>query len=270
MLQLTQDMINGLTMKTAIHSPLFIALMGISLCSFAANPNISIQYSKPLNQQEITIQQTIKESGINDTLTALSNDYFPFNKTVTIQYGSTEGPLYDPDSHTMHIPYSFYQESLDYFSKNKYQERFNKSPQLGALDTLLHTLLHEAGHAFIADQNIPVLGKEEDAVDNFATILLLNYVDDGDDIAISAADMFAFESEDRPDYYDFGEYIDEHSFDLQRYFSTLCLVYGSDPKKHINLLDEVENDYLKDRKDFCGFQFDSLSQNWEHYFKQRN
>lgn len=270
MLQLTQGMINGLTMKTAIRSPLFITLMGISLCSFAENPNISIQYSKPLNPQEITIQQTIKESGINDTLIELSNDYFPFNKTVTIQYGSTEGPLYDPNFHTIQIPYSFYQESLDYFSKNKYQERFNKSPQLGALDTLLHTLLHEAGHAFIADQNIPVLGKEEDAVDNFATILLLNYVDNGDDIAISAADMFAFESEDRPDYYDFGEYIDEHSFDLQRYFSTLCLVYGSDPKKQSNLLDEVENDYLKDRKEFCEFQFDSLSQSWDHYFKQIN
>jgi hypothetical protein len=79
--------------------------------------------------------------------------------------------------------------------------------------------LHEAGHAFIADQNIPVLGKE-DAVDHFATILLLNYVDSGDDIAISAADMFTFESEDR--------------------------------------------------KEFCEFQFDSLSQSWDHYFKQTN
>ena len=59
MLQLTQNMINGLTMKTDIRSPLFIALMGISLCSFAEKPNISIQYSKPLDPQEITIQQTI-------------------------------------------------------------------------------------------------------------------------------------------------------------------------------------------------------------------
>ncbi len=268
MLQLTQDMINGLTMKQPIRFSLFIALMSISLYSSAANPNISIQYLKPLTQQEVTIQQVIKESDINDTLITLSDHYFSFNKTVTIQYGSTDGPLYDPNSHAIHIPYSFYQESLDYFSKNKYQERFNKSPQLGALDTLLHTLLHESGHAFIADQNIPVLGKEEDAVDNFATILLLNYVDNGDDIAISAADMFAFESENRPDYYDFGEYIDEHSFDLQRYFSTLCFVYGSDPEKQSNLLDEVENDYLKDRKEFCEFQFESLSQNWDHYFKR--
>ncbi|WP_242504920.1 DUF4344 domain-containing metallopeptidase [Aliivibrio finisterrensis] len=244
--------------------------MSTSLCSFAENPNVSIQYSKPLSQQEVLIQTTIKESGINDTLIALSKGYFPFNKMVTIQYGSVEGPLYDPNSHTIQIPYSFYQESLNYFKQNKYQERFNKAPQLGAIDTLLHTLLHEAGHAYIADQNIPVLGKEEDAVDNFATILLLNYIDNGDDIAISAADMFAFESETRPDYYDFGEYIDEHSFDLQRYFSTLCLVYGSNPGKQSNLLDEVENDYLKDRKEFCEFQFNSLSQSWEHYFKPTN
>lgn len=257
-------------MRSFAQALTFISLVAASTFSIAANKNILITYLPSQSSQDVISKKTIMESGINNTLLSLSDHYFAFNKTLTVQYGGDEGPMYGPNAHIIHIPYSFYQESLNYFEQNKYQERFNKSPQLGALDTLLHTLLHEAGHAYIADQNIPVLGKEEDAVDNFATILLLNYVDNGDDIAISAADMFAFESEDRPDYYDFGEYIDEHSFDLQRYFSTLCLVYGSDPKKHINLLDEVENDYLKDRKEFCEFQFDSLSQNWEHYFKQTN
>lgn len=252
-------------MKSQIKSLSLATLLLTSIYVNAAP--ISIQYLPPSTPEDAVTEKLIKESKINNTLSQLSEHYFSFNSALTIQYGTKEGPLYDPEIHTIQIPYSFYQESLSYFSKNKYQERFNKSPQLGAIDTLLHTLLHEAGHAYIADHNIPVLGKEEDAVDNFATILLLNYVDNGDDIAISAADMFAFESEDRPDYYDFGEYIDEHSFDLQRYFSTLCLVYGSDPKKHISLLDEVENDYLKDRKDFCEFQFGSLTQSWDHYFK---
>lgn len=158
-------------------------------------------------------------------------------------------------------------ESLNYFSNNQYEDRYGKSPKTGALDTLLHTLLHEAGHAYIEDQSIPVLGKEEDAVDNFATILLIDYLDDGADMTISAADMFAFESDDRPDYYDFGEYIDEHSFDLQRYFSTLCLVYGSDPEQYKSLLDEVEKDYLRDRKDFCQYNYENIRTNWQHYLQ---
>ena len=168
----------------------------------------------------------------------------------------------------MLIPYSFYAESLTYFEKNQYEKEYGKTAQTGAIDTLLHTLLHEAGHAYIEDQKIAILGKEEDAVDNLATIMLLNYVEHGGDAAISAADMFAFESEDRPEYYDLGEYIDEHSFDLQRYFSTLCLVYGSDPEAYKNLLDDVENDYLKNRKEFCVEHFDVINANWHQYLKE--
>ena len=78
---------------------------------------------------------------------------------------------------------------------------------------------------------------------------------------------FAFESEERPDYYDFDEYIDDHSFDLQRYFSTLCLIYGSNPQANEKLLDEIEKDYLADRKDFCIEQYEYISRNWHQYLK---
>lgn len=240
----------------------------ISTHVLAASDNIIIDYLKPKDKVETRLKAEIEQSGVNQTLIDLSDDLFPFNKTLTIQYGSDDGPMYDPEAHIVHMPYSFYQQALDYFRKNKYDEKYGKDAELGAIDTVLHTLLHEAGHAYIVDQSIPILGKEEDAVDNFAAVLMIEYVENGQDAAISAADMFAFESEDRPDYYEFGEYIDEHSFDLQRYFSTLCLVYGSDPESYQNLLDEVENDYLTDRKDFCQFQYQNVARNWHHYLKQ--
>ncbi|WP_159651205.1 DUF4344 domain-containing metallopeptidase [Vibrio atypicus] len=247
---------------------IFTIALVFSASSNAANESISIQYLAPKDQSEKLILNEIKQSKVNETLIELSNNLMPFSQPLVIEYGSDDGPLYDPEKHVVQMPYSFYEEALSYFIKNKYEEKYGKSAQLGAVDTMLHTLIHEAGHAYIADQNIPILGKEEDAVDNLAAILMIDYVENGDAAAISAADMFAFESDDRPDYYDFGEYIDEHSFDLQRYFSTLCLVYGSDPEKHAALLDEVENDYLAERKDFCVYQYQSLSQNWHHYLKQ--
>ncbi|WP_070968927.1 DUF4344 domain-containing metallopeptidase [Vibrio sonorensis] len=231
----------------------------------SAKENIKVEYINPQDTQEQSAKIAIQESQLNELITDLADQWFPFNRTLTIQYGGEQGPLYNPQSHVVHMPYHFYHEALNYFTKNEYQARFGKSPQLGAQDTILHTLLHEAAHAYIADQNIPILGKEEDAADNFAAVVMIDYIENGDDAAISAADMFAFESEDRPDYYHIGEYIDEHSFDLQRYFSTLCLVYGSDPEKHANLLNEVENDYLADRQDFCQFLYSSTSESWHHY-----
>ncbi|MFM2606731.1 DUF4344 domain-containing metallopeptidase [Vibrio chagasii] len=230
--------------------------------------NLIIEYSAPQDEAEKQLKQEIEQSGVNDTMVDLSNQLFLFKQPLVIQYGGDEGPLYDPQTHHVLIPYSFYAESLNYFEKNQYEKEYGKSAQTGAIDTLLHTLIHEAGHAYVEDQQIAILGKEEDAVDNLATILLINYVEHGTDAAISAADMFAFESEDRPAYYDLGEYIDEHSFDLQRYFSTLCLVYGSDPEAYKNLLDEVENDYLKDRKEFCVEHFDVINANWHRYLKE--
>ncbi|MDW2068683.1 DUF4344 domain-containing metallopeptidase [Vibrio sp. 2094] len=249
-----------------IHS-LCAALLLSIVSSATAAENIRIQYSPIETTHEKIAQQSIQSSDVNTIFVELSQAYFPFDKALTLVYGGEDGPMYDPDTHTIYVPYTFYLESLNYFSNNQYGERFGKSPKTGALDTLLHTLLHEAGHAYIEDQSIPVLGKEEDAVDNFATILMIDFLKDGADMAISAADMFAFESDDRPDYYDFGEYIDEHSFDLQRYFSTLCLVYGSDPEQYKALLDEVEKDYLRDRKEFCQFNYGNIRDNWLHYLQ---
>jgi hypothetical protein len=234
-----------------------------------AESNIRIDYLEPATLIDEQSLEAIEQSEINELFAGVSNSVFSFNQPVTIQYGVIDGPLYDPENHTVQMPYEFYQQALSYFKKHHYEKTYDKTAKQAALDTLLHTLFHEIGHAFIADQNIPILGKEEDAVDNLAAILMIEYLNNGDDRVISAADMFAFESEDRPDYYDFGEYIDEHSFDLQRYFSTLCLVYGSNPKKYHYLLEEVEKEYLAERKEFCQYQYQNLSDNWHRYLNQQ-
>lgn len=230
--------------------------------------SIIVELRPPESQQDKQAADEIRKSGVNQTIIQLSQAHFPFKHPLTIYYGSSDGPLYAPDEHTVYIPYSFYIESKHYFEKNDYQKKYGRTAQQGAIDTLLHTLLHEAGHAYVADQNIAILGKEEDAVDNFATVVLLNYVDSGDDVAISAADMFAFESDDRPDYYEIEEYIGEHSFDLQRYFATLCLVYGSNPEKHHELLNEVDDLYREERQEACAFTYDEIDQNWHQYLRQ--
>lgn len=252
-----------------LNNKYILALITTSLLlttplSFANQQTVTIDMQAPSSQENASYT-LIKNSGINSQFIAITDKYFNFNQALTVQYGGTEGPLYDPQTHFIHIPYDFITDSIQYFKNNNYQKNVNRSAQQAAIDTLMHTLIHEVGHAFIADHNIPVLGKEEDAVDNLATIIMLNYLDNGTNAAISAADMFAFESEDKPDYYDNSDYIDEHSFDLQRYFATLCLIYGHDPDAHSDLLDDIEKEYRVERKEFCIENYQHIKDSWGKY-----
>ena len=106
----------------------------------------------------------------------------------------------------------------------------------------LFTLYHELGHALIDKLEIPVLGREEDAVDGLAVLMMLPEDDTEDPVAeamiLSAADgyIMAYEGEDEDDLAFWGE----HSLDLQRYAAVVCLVYGSDPEGWVELAELTE------------------------------
>ncbi|WP_394204262.1 DUF4344 domain-containing metallopeptidase [Shewanella waksmanii] len=62
--------------------------------------------------------------------------------------------------------------------------------------------------------------------------------------------------------------MNEHSFDLQRYFSILCLTYGSQPQTHQRLLKEIETTYRQDRQEFCVDNYHLLNDSWQRYLSQ--
>lgn len=104
----------------------------------------------------------------------------------------------------------------------------------------LFTLYHELGHALVDRLQLPVLGREEDAVDSLAAWLMVPEEADplAEELLMAAADGHAL-----ADWY--GEeddlaFWDEHSMDLQRFAAIYCLLYGSDPEGWADLADELE------------------------------
>jgi hypothetical protein len=93
---------------------------------------------------------------------------------------------------------------------------------------LLFTAFHEAGHLLISEFELPVLGREEDAVDNLATLLLLPDEKDaaGEKLILAAAqgwfDSAAEAGGEEPAWWG------EHGIDQQRGFQILCLLAGAD------------------------------------------
>lgn len=105
------------------------------------------------------------------------------------------------------------------------------------------TILHEIGHAVFRDFDMPVLGLEEDAADQFATIVMIARHDmQLDPINIHRLLMVATEwlaewDDAEADPINRHAYWDVHSLAIQRFYNITCLVYGANPDALADLLD---------------------------------
>jgi len=178
-----------------------------------------------------------------------------FALPVTVRTDVDEGPLYDPDTQEIWMPYNFAAQIEWLFDDDA-----------AVADVYFHTLLHEVGHVLFNQYDLPLLSREEDAVDAMADILILEYVENGDSVVLNAADMFGleFESDGWMDQWlEESDFSGVHSLEIQRYYSSLCRVYGDDPDKHSQLVDE-QTGLPEERASGCEDEYQRLRQNWLH------
>lgn len=148
---------------------------------------------------------------------------------VATQCGQVNA-FYQAQSHRVVLCYE-----LAGFFGALFEKKPNVDRTLGldyALNAMTFTLLHELGHALIGELDLGVTGGEEDAVDDFATLLLLGDRQAG--LAVDGAETML----------DLGllgrgqlAFSDEHSFSPQRFYNVLCLVHGHDPSGTRALVD---------------------------------
>jgi len=119
----------------------------------------------------------------------------------------------------------------------------------------LETVLHEIGHAVFDYLDIPLLGREEDAADQFAAYILLQF-DKQSAQRLIAGTAYAYYREASLPSLKKYPFADEHGLPAQRFYNVLCMAYGSDMKTFAGL---VSNGVLpKERAEYCEGEYEQV------------
>ncbi len=189
-----------------------------------------------------------------DTIALRLNDSIKLPKDITLTTAHCAQPnaSYDPDRRRVTLCYELFEELTDKFAREVGGEYLVSG-------TLVFALMHELGHAIIDVLELPIVGREEDAVDQLATILLLNQGPTGDSLAFGAVGWFALNAPAKP-LNDIA-FADEHGLNQQRVYNIICWIYGRAPTRYREV---VREGWLpEDRARGCQSEFLRLARNWE-------
>ena len=195
------------------------------------------------------IEKSFQElaDGLNETFSLPTDIY------LAVAPCGQSNAFYEPAKKQLLMCYELYAE-LDEIFKSEYPKEAERDDAVAGAFTFI--FFHELGHALIDVYDLPITGKEEDAVDQLSTWILTDGTDDGEATAINGAIAFALLGDNENEL----AFWDEHSLNQQRFYNTICLVYGNNPKKYEEF---VKNGTLpKDRAGRCSSEYAQIDRAW--------
>jgi len=177
----------------------------------------------------------------------------PHDIPITFEKCDEENAFYDSET----IAITMCDELVDFYAElfSEYEGDERKDAIIGSL---VSTFLHELGHALIHQFSLPAVGKEEDAVDQLATVVLVASGEVGNQLALDGA--FSWVAEGDAQGEDTTPFWDEHSLNEQRFYNMMCLIYGSDPDGFSEVITDEE--LPAERAEQCPDEYKLISTSW--------
>lgn len=226
------------------------------------NGDFIVEHSSVTNPRYKEIDKQIKDEKVLEGAAQQLNENLKLPNDVylrTKDCGQVNA-LYDPNDTSITICY----ELMEHFFKLfKSTGKSDKEAYTKMFDAIQFVFLHELGHAMIDLYKLPITANEEDAADRASAYICLEEIKDGVRFVLTAADAFSIESKMRkPDGRDMA---DEHLLGEQRYFNSLCMIYGSNPNKWDKI---VTDGYLpKERAVRCPGEYERTMLSWKELLK---
>jgi hypothetical protein len=231
-----------------------LALRGLTS---ATSNGFTVTYNVSQNPVHEQFRGALQQNHVFEQVAAGLNNTVRIPSTVQIETVdcNTINAFYDPNTNRIIVCY----ELLDYFL-DVFKPNVKDDSQLGnaVIGATLFSFYHEAGHGLIHLLDLPAVGREEDSVDQLATLTLIAMGDEGVQMAESGAYWFQLQSKqgkhDTP-------FWDEHGFDGQRFYNIMCLIYGSNPDKYKQFV--AQGSLPEERAQRCPEEYTKINKAWE-------
>jgi hypothetical protein len=218
------------------------------------NSQIETSYVPPKPGKYIAILDRLKKRRVLELLAEfISPLRLPHRFYLVTKECGEVNAFYDAETWSLTICYEFaeFLETIAPKTDSPVEGFTQEEFLVGAMTGMV---LHESGHAIFDMMKVPVFGREEDAADEMASFIALQF---NKDIARTITRAYAYLYREWawvPK--DWAGYSDEHGADPQRFYNTLCLGYGGDPEA---FKDFLEKGWLpRERAENCASEFEQV------------
>lgn len=216
----------------------FLAGLALALCVAvpalaSENPptasRIQVEYAPANNPAHEELRSILIEHRILEQfIDALAMLILP--KPLTIKLDACLGDAdswYEPAFHTVTVCYDYVEELRENAPKTVTAD--GVSPEDAVIGPVMEVVLHEVAHALFHMLDLPILGREEDAADQFAAIMLLQMGGETARRAI-AATAYMYWREAQSSKLADSDFASAHSPPIMRFYNLVCIAYGWDPE----------------------------------------
>ena len=222
-----------------------------------AGDQVRISYGVPKNPAHQPIYERLqKRRVLEDLRDFLSPLRLPQPLTIKIESCGVVNAYYSNHAVTICYEYIAWIHQI----AHKVTLSHDISLEDAVVGPFVDVLLHELSHAIFDLLQVPIFGREEDAADQLAAFILLQF---GNDVArrtiTGAALLFRQMAVDQEP--GSADYAAVHGLPAQRFVNVLCIAYGAEPKL---FQDFVKQGFLPPHRiGYCRWEYQQIA----HAFK---
>jgi len=211
-----------------VFATLGSSLLTPSVLAADAQPNrIQIEYVIPTTPEHQQIYQMIKERRALEKLQELYGAFrLPIDLTLrTVECDGVSNAWYQRGR--VSVCYEYLSDILKMMPQETTAAGI--APGDAVVGQFFYVLSHEMGHAMFDLLDVPVFGRSEDAADQFATFIMLQFgKDQARRLVMGAAHSYKAFITNPKITAPLAAFSDTHSPPPIRFFNLLCLAYGAD------------------------------------------
>jgi hypothetical protein len=225
-----------------------LVVLAMAPIADAASPRIRVEYAPPGNPEHQALYDLLRQ---RRALERLAEIFRPFQLPIAVTL-KTLGCDGVANAFYLRPEVRLCYEYLDEIKRTMPAETTEAgiTPADAVVGQLFYVAAHEMGHAVFDLLDVPLFGRPEDAADQFAAYMMLQFgKDDARRLIGGAAYAYRGVMQGSKLEVPLEAFSSAHGAPAQRLYNLLCMAYGADPKL---FGDVVEKGYLpQKRTPFC-------------------